>query len=95
MLQNNFPILIGIGLFSCVSALVNFNAFRIGKMSVIAPLLTLEIPITAITAYIVIQQSLTIEQIAGLLILMIGLMMVSYKRKEKEKIYKRETGILR
>lgn len=95
MLQDNFPILIWIGLFSCLSALINFNAFRIGKMSVIAPLMTLEIPITAITAYIVIQQSLSIGQIGGLMILMIGLMMVSYKRKEKNITYKRETGILR
>ncbi len=92
-LIENRSILIGIWLFSTASALINFNALRIGKLSVIQPLITIEIPTAAIVAYFILQQTLNIEQIIALVILILWLMLLSYKKGEKDKKYNREKWI--
>lgn len=69
------------GIFLFVAALLEFEALKEGKISVIEPTWSLEIPTAAALASFVLHESLSPVQIAVMLALIIGLFMVSYRGK--------------
>lgn len=67
----NWLFLASIGVFGIISALVNFEALKEGKLSVVEPIITIEIPVAILFAWIFLQQHLTREQISMILMLMV------------------------
>ncbi len=61
------------------AAILDFEALRTGKISVIEPIFALEIPVTAILASLIIGEHLSLAQIVFVLTLMCGLALVSVK----------------
>ena len=74
-----------IGLLTLVSvvilsaALMEFQALKIGKLSVVEPAFALEIPVTALLAGFLLQEKLNSNQIFLIAVLIIGIFLVSVK----------------
>lgn len=77
-----------------IGAILEFESLRIGKISVIEPIWSVEIPASAIFAYFILNESLTLIQIILLIILVVGLVLVSYKGKAFSKSFFLERGVL-
>lgn len=67
------------GLVIFVAALLEFESLRIGKISVVEPIWSLEIPTAVFLSYIIIGETLTLAQILFIISLIIGLASVSYR----------------
>ncbi|MBP7831752.1 MAG: DMT family transporter [Candidatus Pacebacteria bacterium] len=67
------------GLIIFVAALLEFEALREGKLSVIEPIWSLEIPAAAIIAYFIIGETLSVPQILLIAALIGGLVAVSFR----------------
>lgn len=76
----DFLILGGTSVVILVAGLLDFEALRVGKISVIEPIYALEIPITVALATLVIGEILTSNQIVLVLILLAGIFLVSNKQ---------------
>lgn len=62
------------------AALLDFDALRVGKISIIEPIYTLEIPITVALATLVLGEHLSTEQLGLIGLLLIGIFLVTNKR---------------
>ncbi len=87
-------ILWGAGLVLLVAALLDFEALRIGKISVVEPIYSLEIAITAILGYWFLRENLTLLQILLIAVLMSGIFLVSMQRLAASKMLRLERGVL-
>ncbi|MBP9821522.1 MAG: DMT family transporter [Candidatus Pacebacteria bacterium] len=87
-------ILFGAGLILLLAALLEFESLKIGKISVIEPIWSLEIPSAVLFAFIVLNESMDIYQIITIAVLIIGLFMVSYKGSPFSKKFLLERGII-
>ena len=95
-LQNTGPtfwILVAAGLLLFVAALLEFEALKEGKISVIEPTWSLEIPVAAILATLILGESLNPLQILLIATLIVGLFFVSYKGEVTKKFFL-EKGVL-
>jgi uncharacterized membrane protein len=61
------------------AALLNFESLRQGKLAIVEPIHTLEIPIASILAFIVFGEGLALAQILLIVVLMAGLALVSMR----------------
>jgi drug/metabolite transporter (DMT)-like permease len=59
------------------AGLLDFEALRIGKISVIEPIYALEIPVAAFLAAYVIHEKLTVAQIIFIVSIMVGIFLIS------------------
>jgi drug/metabolite transporter (DMT)-like permease len=59
------------------AGLLDFEALRVGKISVIEPILALEIPVAAFLAAYVIHEKLTVAQIIFIGIIVVGIFLIS------------------
>ncbi len=75
------------------AALLDFEALRIGKISIVEPMYALEIPIAAILAAYVIHERLTALQIFFVASLMIGIFLISIRSLRYFKEWKAEKGV--
>ncbi|MBP7832068.1 MAG: DMT family transporter [Candidatus Pacebacteria bacterium] len=62
-----------------IAALLEFEALRVGKLSVVEPIWSLEIPAAALLSYIVIDETLSLAQVLLIVALIIGLVGVSFR----------------
>lgn len=88
--QNLGPIvwILGVaGILLFVAALLEFEALKEGKISVIEPTWSLEIPAAAIFAAFILKESLSPEQIILIATLIIGLFFVSYRGALTKKFF--------
>lgn len=76
-----------------LAALLNFEALRIGKISVIAPLDALEIPVTVLLAAYVIGERLTLQQTLLITSLMAGILLVSTRSFHHFRNIRLEKGV--
>ncbi len=74
-------------------SVINFEALRIGKISVIEPIYALEVPITATLAASVIREFLTTQQTLLIFSLMVGLILVSIRSFTHMKRIHLEKGV--
>jgi drug/metabolite transporter (DMT)-like permease len=75
------------------AALLDFEAFRVGKISVVEPMYALEIPTVATLAAYIIHERLSIPQIFFVTILIIGIFLISIRNFDYFKNFKPEKGI--
>jgi len=62
-----------------VAALLDFDALRVGKISVIEPILALEVPVTVALATFILGEKMTVLQIGLIISLLVGIYLVSNK----------------
>lgn len=91
--DRTFWIIAGAGILLFVAALLEFEALKEGKISVIEPTWSLEIPAAAILASLVLSESLGAIQIIFMALLIIGLVMTSYRRGTIKKRFLFEKGV--
>jgi drug/metabolite transporter (DMT)-like permease len=77
-----------------LAALLEFQSLKIGKISVIEPLWSLEIPVAAVLAFILIKEFPNLQQILAIIFLIIGLVLVSLRSYHLSKHIWLEKGAL-
>lgn len=76
------------------AALFDFQALKVGKLSVVEPIYALEIPVTAILASTILREHLTFWQIILVISLMTGIFLVSATSLSILKEIKLEKGVI-
>lgn len=92
-INSTFFILMGAGALLFVAALLEFEALKEGKISVIEPTWSMEIPTAAILASVVLREVLGINQIIFMAFLILGLVLVSYRGGKLDKKFFLEKGV--
>ena len=87
-------ILFSAGAVLFVAALLEFEALKRGKISVIEPTWSIEIPASIFLAYIILGEKLDILQLFVIFFLIIGLFLVSYRDKNFSKKIFLERGVI-
>lgn len=90
---SGFIILIAGGIILLVAALLEFEALKRGKISVIEPAWSLEIPTAGILAFIVLGETLTFHQTALIALLIVGLFLISFRGQAFSKSFLLEKGV--
>lgn len=93
-LDTTFWILMGASIVLFVAALFDFEALRLGKLSIVEPVLALEVPFSAILAFFVLRESLGIAEIAVISVIMVGIMLISFKSTRFSHKLLLEKGVL-
>lgn len=88
-----FLILLAAGVLLFIAALLEFEALKTGKLSIIEPTWSLEIPTAALFAVLILQETITTEQVFFIGVLIIGLILVSYRGKILNKNFFLEKGV--
>ena len=84
-----------IGIVTLVAALLNFQALKEGKLSVIEVLFEIELPVTVILGMYFFGEMLSTPQIAAILLILAGIALISLTALSKQHYLKRfEKGVL-
>lgn len=75
------------------AALLDFEALKKGKLDVVEPIWSLEIPISAFLAFLIVRESVSILQVSLIIFLIVGLALVSFKSKVFSKKVYFEKGV--
>ena len=87
-------LLFGASAILFVAAIMEFEALRRGKIFVVEPTWSLEIPVSAVLAFVILDESLTAVQSLLIGALIVGLFLISYKGKVFSKKFFLEKGIV-
>lgn len=91
----NLAFLIFIGLFTFLVAMLDFEALKQGKLSVVDVILEIELPITVLLGIIFFRETLSMQQIAFILLALFGIMLIAVKSFSKKNLLKKfEKGAL-
>jgi drug/metabolite transporter (DMT)-like permease len=77
--MGNLLVLLALGLITLAAALITFEAFKRGKLSVTEVIIELELPITILLGFIFFNESPTIFQLGIIVFIFIGLILVATK----------------
>ena len=91
---NNLLILLVCSLVLLFAALLDFEALKKGKLAVVEPIWSFEIPASALLAYFILREHISWEQIILIVLLIIGLCLVSFREKYLKKEFLLEKGVL-
>jgi len=86
-------ILLGTGLILFVAAIFDFEALKRGKLAVVEPIWSLEVPAAALLALFILGEKISILQTTLISILVVGLVLVSIKEKYSLKKFFVEKGV--
>ncbi len=86
-------ILLGSAVFLTVSAILEIESFRRGKMSVVEPMLPFEIPAASILAFTLLGDRISPLQILFIILLITGLFLVSFRGRILSLRYFAERGV--
>jgi drug/metabolite transporter (DMT)-like permease len=92
--KSNFQTLLLLGIITSVVSLINFEALRRGKLSVIEVLLEFELPITVILAIFFFNENLGLVQTLFVLVIFCGVLLIAIKPSDLKKYNKLESGAL-
>lgn len=87
-------ILFGGAVILLIAALLDFEALRIGKISVVEPIWSLEIPAATVLAFLILGERITTFQTVIIVLLIVGLILVSLKEKYSVKKFFVEKGVV-
>ena len=87
-------ILWGASLVLLAAALLDFEALRVGKLSVIEPIYSLEIAVAAVFGYLFLNERLTAQQMVLMAVLIGGITLVSLERLRTARRLRIERGVL-
>jgi transporter family protein len=87
-------ILLGGAIILFVAALLDFEALKKGKLSVVEPIWSLEIPAATVLAFLILGERVSLREMVIIILLIIGLMLVSLKEKYSVKKFFIEKGVV-
>lgn len=76
------------------AGLINFEALKVGKISVVEPIFALEIPITAILGILIIKEFISLPQVILILLLISGIVLLSIRSFDEIKKISLEKGVI-
>lgn len=76
-----------------VASLLDFEALRIGKVSVVEPIFAMEVPVTIALATLVVGEHLSMQQLTLIGLLLIGIVLVSNRHLGKLHVRTIEKGV--
>ncbi len=91
--SRDLMILVITSIIICCAALIDFEALRVGKLSVIEPIYALEVPVTVTLASLLLAERLTILQYVLIVVLMAGIFLVVTKSFHHLKRVHTERGV--
>lgn len=91
--KENSLILLATSLIILFSAIVTFEAYKRGKLSVIDPIIAIELPIATALALFIINEKLALWQFTTIFILFIGIILVSTRKFHHLKNIHLEKGV--
>lgn len=69
-----------LGLLTFIVGVINFQSLKVGKISVVEPILVLELPATFLFAIVLLQEQITLVQAVFSGFIMLGIFLVSFSR---------------
>ncbi len=75
----NLALLLFLGLLTFFVALLDFEALKKGKLSVIEVILELELPVTVFLGIYIFRESITISQLAAIALVFMGITLIATK----------------
>ncbi len=73
----NLAILAFLGVLTFFVAILDFEALKKGKLSVIEVILELELPVTALLGFYILKETVTVPQVAAIIVIFIGIMLIA------------------
>ena len=93
--KQNLILLISLGIITFLTALLNFEALKKGKLSVIEVILEIELPITIVLGVVFFKETITLIQLAIISLIFLGLLLVAFKSHHWKNFFKNlEKGVL-
>src|SRR3989344_6276011 len=92
--SKGFIVLLIASIVLLFAAILDFEALKKGKLSVVEPIYSLEIPIASILAYFLINEAVSTYQIRVIILLVAGLFLVSFKTTHFSKSNWFEKGVI-
>ncbi len=83
-----------LGFSTLIVSIINFQALKEGKLAIVEPILELELPITMIFAFVLLQERLTLLQIFFSAVLFSGIMLISISKTKFKSSHFLEKGVL-
>ncbi len=87
-------VLVVASVFIFLAALVDFEALKRGKLSIVEPIWSLEVPSAAILAYFIIGETISILQIILIACLIFCLVLIAFREKHFNKKFLIEKGVV-
>ncbi len=92
--DNTFFLLIGVSTLLLIAALLDFEALKKGKIAVVEPVMAFEVPVAAIVAFLVINESMQLIDIFLVSSLVAGIILISLKTHHFSRKTWIERGVL-
>ena len=83
--SSNFLMLLLLGIISFAVGVVNFEAFRRGKLSIVEVLMEFELPITVLLGVMFLQEQLGLFQVILVGVIFCGIMLIAVRREDFKK----------
>lgn len=90
----NLALLFFIGAITFVAAMFDFEALKNGKLSVVEIMLEFELPVTAVLAFFILGEVISMKQFFVIMLAFIGIVLMSSKFPRKHFLKKLEKGVL-
>jgi drug/metabolite transporter (DMT)-like permease len=93
-LPENISLLLGLGIVTFIAAILNFYAYKVGKLSVVEFILEFELPVTIVLGLLFFQEVLGVEQIILMSVIFLGILLVATGTLSFKKKHWAEKGVL-
>ncbi len=94
LFKENLLLLLVLGIIVFIVSVINFEALKRGKLSVVEVILEIELPITILLAFIFLKEVLSISQFILVLFVFIGIVLVAKKSFSTDIFKKIEKGAI-
>ncbi|MFH0970697.1 MAG: DMT family transporter [Candidatus Diapherotrites archaeon] len=93
-LPENSTLLVGLGIVAFIASILNFYAYKVGKLSVVEFILEFELPVTVVLGLLLFQEVLGVEQIILMSVVFLGILLVATGTLSFKKEHWAEKGVL-
>lgn len=91
--NKTLAILLGASIIIFIAAIFDFEALKRGKLAIIEPIWSFEVPVAALLAMFVINEKISFVQILLIVLLLVFLAMVGFRSKKLDKTFFMEKGV--
>lgn len=91
---HNLPLLLLMSITTCVVAILEFKAFQVGKMVIVEPIMSFELPLTVLLGVLFLKESLSILQVVLVGVAFFGILLTSYKKNISAIKFSLEKGVV-
>ncbi|HLC93009.1 MAG TPA: DMT family transporter [archaeon] len=93
-LPENLLLMLFLGIVTFIAALLNFEALKKGKLSVVEVVIEIELPVTAFLGIYFLKEVISLPQLIGIGVVFIGITMLAMKSLSLKSLGKVEKGVL-